>query len=1023
MSRKQVTILVVSSLFAIQLYLSKPARAQTTYEWSMVAQATPDECFEGNVNAPGGITAAQVTANNNSFNSAYPSGLSAAQIASCISAGYLPKVNQSYVWGLTEDSTGDLWFGTASNVLCDVLNSYYGSVPAPYENSDYVCDAQQNPEEDYKPPRFFMYNPGTNTLTDETLKVAYAATLDKTGTLAKYLAGTLGLRSAGYDNGIVFMGGLYINSTTTPTTLDVVLYAFNASTQAFLGYYVFDGTNGKPWYNDIRQWHVINGSLFAGVANGTTGGGSLIRWLGTPAAPFAGSGGGAPFEEDGETNAQIAYFTAHTDGHIYATTWGDGGAGQAGMELYMSPPLNASTGLTTNDANNWTPVWNLNQYEVEPSAQWAGGAIASYGGYLYFGTMQVPATSVLNFYSYYSSLSIPNPPPSTGPLSEATVFLSTLRPDTIFRTAGYDPTLQPTPSMQLLYGSQYLEQFNTTTETWNLVPNGMGQAPLYGAAGFGNVFNNYTWSMAVFQNQLYVGTMDFSYLLNGTATASSVSSPIITAMQTLASYYYGADLWMFPDSSTAATLVNGGGMGNDTTYGIRNMLADNNNLWLGMANPMNLRTDVNDNPGGWKLIQFPTQNGAPMITWYNPVAITYGTPLTATQLNATATVDGTYTYTPPLGTVLKAGANQTLSLVFVPFDSGNQYGASVKLTVNPEPLTVTAANVSVTYGAPFPTTFIGTITGLVNNDNITATYATTATSTSPAGSYPITPTVAAGQTNLTSYNVTTVNGTLTVSQAGTTSAVSATASSVLLKSSVTFTANVASATTGTPTGNVTFMDGSTSLGTVALASGSAQLPISTLAAGTHSITVVYGGDGNFVGSTSTAYTETVEDFQFNTGSSSVMSATVMPGGLATFSFLMSPSYGNYFPAAVTLSLTGLPAGATYTINPSTITAGSGPTNVVVTVQTASTYSMLRGLPTGLTLAILFLPIVGLTRLRRRMRGIALLAFVMIAVGLGINGCKGSSSGYFSGQTQTSTLTVTGTSGSLQHSVTLNLTVQ
>ena len=50
----------------------------------------------------------------------------------------------------------------------------------------------------------------------------------------------------------------------------------------------------------------------------------------------------------------------------------------------------------------------------------------------------------------------------------------------------------------------------------------------------------------------------------------------------------------------------------------------------------------------------------------NPAAITYGTALSATQLNATANVPGSVVYSPPSGTVLPVGANQTLSVTFTP---------------------------------------------------------------------------------------------------------------------------------------------------------------------------------------------------------------------------------------------------------------------------------------------------------------------------------------------------------------------
>jgi F0F1-type ATP synthase epsilon subunit len=86
------------------------------------------------------------------------------------------------------------------------------------------------------------------------------------------------------------------------------------------------------------------------------------------------------------------------------------------------------------------------------------------------------------------------------------------------------------------------------------------------------------------------------------------------------------------------------------------------------------------------------------------------------------------------------------------------------LTVNAAPLTVTAANATRLFGDANPA-FTGTITGIKNGDNITATYASAATATSPVGTYPIIPTLADPTNKLTNYSVTVNNGTLTVSPA------------------------------------------------------------------------------------------------------------------------------------------------------------------------------------------------------------------------------------------------------------------
>ena len=75
----------------------------------------------------------------------------------------------------------------------------------------------------------------------------------------------------------------------------------------------------------------------------------------------------------------------------------------------------------------------------------------------------------------------------------------------------------------------------------------------------------------------------------------------------------------------------------------------------------------------------------PTITWTAPAAITYGTPLSATQLNATASVPGSFVYTPASGTVLSAGAGQPLNVAFTPTDSANYTtaNAATTITVNP----------------------------------------------------------------------------------------------------------------------------------------------------------------------------------------------------------------------------------------------------------------------------------------------------------------------------------------------------
>jgi len=126
-------------------------------------------------------------------------------------------------------------------------------------------------------------------------------------------------------------------------------------------------------------------------------------------------------------------------------------------------------------------------------------------------------------------------------------------------------------------------------------------------------------------------------------------------------------------------------------------------------------------------------------TWATPAAITYGTPLSAAQLDASSTAAGSFNYTPALGAMLTAGA-QTLSVTFTPTDATDFTTATqtVQLTVNKAPLSVTVNNQSMSYGAAVPT-LTGTLTGVIGSDSITASFATTATSSSTVGTYPSRP--------------------------------------------------------------------------------------------------------------------------------------------------------------------------------------------------------------------------------------------------------------------------------------------
>jgi hypothetical protein len=78
----------------------------------------------------------------------------------------------------------------------------------------------------------------------------------------------------------------------------------------------------------------------------------------------------------------------------------------------------------------------------------------------------------------------------------------------------------------------------------------------------------------------------------------------------------------------------------------------------------------------------------PTITWATPASIVTGTALSGTQLNAKASVAGSFVYAPAAGVVPALGTD-TLSVTFTPTDTLHFTTAAktVKIVVSPPPCT------------------------------------------------------------------------------------------------------------------------------------------------------------------------------------------------------------------------------------------------------------------------------------------------------------------------------------------------
>jgi hypothetical protein len=441
-------------------------------------------------------------------------------------------------------------------------------------------------------------------------------------------------------------------------------------------------------------------------------------------------------------------------------------------------------------------------------------------------------------------------------------------------------------------------------------------------------------------------------------------------------------------------------------------------------------------------------------------SMVYGTgSLTATfKFNSNAATGNTTFYDTVGSTPLQVGSPVAMSSNIASFSTGtlsagqhsieaiyagdanNAPAASgvFDVTVTPLAIGATANSFSIVYGVTIPT-LTGTLSGVLAQDsgNVTLGLRSMATAASAPGVYPISAALTGSAAG--NYTVTLMPAAnVTITQANSATLLTTSTATPYQAVPVTLTATVSDSSTGstgTPTGTVSFYDGAALLGTSSVGAGVATLSTAAFPLGTSTVTAVYSGDTNFTGSTSNAVTETgsSEDFTFvlvpSVGYPSTQ--TVAPGGSATYNYIVTPSLPT-FPQLVTFTVSGLPPGATYTLTPSSVPAGSGAAPMTMVVTTTNPLAQLsshgdRWMSLTMPL-LLLLPFAGVKRtgdvVERPHRTPRLLVLVLLLTGLvgTLAGC--GAGGLFGSEPQTYTILVTATSGSVSHAaLTVTLIIQ
>jgi sugar lactone lactonase YvrE len=374
--------------------------------------------------------------------------------------------------------------------------------------------------------------------------------------------------------------------------------------------------------------------------------------------------------------------------------------------------------------------------------------------------------------------------------------------------------------------------------------------------------------------------------------------------------------------------------------------------------------DPGDTANTATALTFTVPGGTTLSVIANPVTFAYGSAVPA----LTGTVTGilpadsaaiTYSFITTASSTTNVGTYPITLLLnggnylnYVVPPAVTTSGAPALVTETRAPLSVKVNNATSVYGSPNITN-TSVITGAVNGDQFNVQYTPASSSVLNVATYTLVPTVTGAQA--ANYTITTTNGTLTITPAGTSSATTANAASLTITPSITTTATtllvttppsgtspngspvlstnlsseqvsvtIASATSGTPSGTVTLTDTFTPFSTgVALAPvsigpltltpvpGTPSSPSTTSSTtytptsptpGIHAYTVAYSGSTNYQASTNAVPIYVIVDHPdfFLTAPTSplVVIPGTLPGGNQT---ITGESAANPEQATVTIT--------------------------------------------------------------------------------------------------------------------------
>ncbi len=525
----------------------------------------------------------------------------------------VPKVNDTRIWSLTQ-SNGKIWFGIAANDLCLISDQLYlnpFSGPDPKLTSGYVCEYGESNFSppliatlgDWRAPKVYMYDPDTHTLVDKTPP-----------STDPWINNTLGLRAAGSVSNVVFLAGPSLGPFNTGW-VDINglnVFAYDGLTGEYLGSTHYDN------YGDIRETVVVDDVLYTAVQNtaaNNPANGTILRWDAQNPLEFV---------PVGKVEGLGAYLTVH-DNRLFVATWPTQIYSACEVDfptwdcplasIFMSPEIPAG-GLTSDHYDEWVSIWDVSAYEPDESTakSYGMGPIFSFDGYLWWTTMHVlNKAQTVHLLARAAAGDIVTDPAEINKIS-----LGVTRATSMFRLQAVDGVYDGA-NTELVYGMEQLPVYDFDAQAWNLVPTGMGPA-LFGPSGYGNFYTNYSWSTALYNGSLYLGTMDWSHLAQFNFPVPDPDGPNCPEQpEDAPPFDCGADIYRFDSADQPAQIVTSNGFGNYTNHGARTMLTGPYGLYVGSTNSMNLLTSITDGlpEGGWELRRIASF--VPVSQFYLPV--------------------------------------------------------------------------------------------------------------------------------------------------------------------------------------------------------------------------------------------------------------------------------------------------------------------------------------------------------------------------------------------------------------------